>query len=146
MKNLRSASHKNIFLLSLLCLAVLLIVAIAYANSDEEMHRGLYRQYEAANKHFEDRNFEDSYAVYKRLSETYSDAYILELKMAVCAMNMGMWGEAVEHSRRTIELYPLLSKDKDFMEAFIHSLKELGEGGVAGQVEDYYYGFAMEQG
>ena len=146
MKNISPSAHKNIFLLVCMCLAVLLIIAVVSAGRDEAMHRDLYRQYEAANRLFEERQFGEPYAIYKRLSELYSDSYILELKMAVCAMNMEMWDEAVGHSRRTIELYPMLSKDMDFMEAFIYCLKELGEHEAANSVEEYFYGFASMQG
>ena len=139
MKNLSPSAHKNIFLLACLCLAIVLIIAAVGASRDEEMHRSYYEQYEAANRLFENRQFEEPYAVYGRLAKVYTTSYILELKMAVCAMNMDMWAEAVEHSRRTIELYPLLVKDMDLMDALAHGLNELGEHDAADMIEDFMY-------
>jgi len=63
MKSLSPSAHKNIFLLVCMCLAVLLIIAVVSAGRDEAMHRDLYRQYEAANRLFEERQFGEPYAI-----------------------------------------------------------------------------------
>jgi len=139
MKNLSPSANKNVFLIVCLCLVVALIIAVVGANGDEAMHRQNYERYEAANKLFEDRQFQESYAAYRQLAATYRDSYILELKMAVCAMNMEMWVAAVEHTRRVIELYPMLSKDMDLMDALAHSLNELGQHEAADKIEDFMY-------
>ena len=142
---LNASAHKNIFLLTCLGLVILVFVAAATSAGDEATHRSYYKQYKDANALFEDRNFAESYEVYKRLAEVYGDAYILELKMTVCAMNLDLWAAAVNHSRRVLELYPLLAKDKDFMEALSYCLRELGEAEASARIEDYLYDFALEQ-
>ena len=133
-----NSAHRNIFLLSCLCLTAILIIAAATADRGEKLHKSLYEQYEAANQLFEERKFQESYEVFNRLSDVYENSYVLELKMAVCAMNMDMWREAVAHSRRVLELYPLLAKDKDFMEALSYSLTELDELDAAARIDGYY--------
>ena len=135
-------AYKNIFLLACLCLAVLIAVAVITARGDKAMHISYNEQYETANAYFEKRRFEEPYEIYKELSDVYKTSYILELKMAVCAMNMDMWAEAVAHSRRVIELYPLFARDEDFMDALSYCLKELGETGAAERIDDYYYNFS----
>lgn len=139
---LNASAHKSIFLLACLGFIILLVIASSSAGRDEEMHRSYYKQYEAANAQFTDRNFADSYEVYKRLAGVYGDAYILELKMAVCAMNLELWAEAVGHSGRVLELYPLLAKDTDFMEALSYCLEELGETEASVMVDDYLEKYA----
>ena len=138
-------THKNIFLITVLLLAAALILSIALANGDEETHRSHYMRYQAADELFQNRQFDEPYKVYTELSAIYSDAYVLELKMAVCAMNMGMWQEAIGHSRRTMELYPLLIKDEEFMDSISYSLQQIGEYEAAARIEDYYYNFAALQ-
>ena len=138
-------AHKNIFLISCLILAAGLITAAVLADRDRAAHLSYYEIYTAADEQFKEKNFTEPYETYKWLATIYTDAYVLELKMAVCAMNMGLWDEAVEHSRRTIELYPLLAKDGDFMDSFAYSLRQLGDDEAAERVEDYYYNFAMKQ-
>jgi len=142
---LSPSAHKNIFLLTILLFAAALIVAAALAGSDEEKHRTYYDRYQAADELFKTGQFDEPYNVYMELSAVYPDAYVLELKMAVCAMNMGMWPEAIEHSRRSMELYPLLTKDEDFMSSLSYSLQQLGEPEAAERIRDYYYNFAALQ-
>ena len=142
---LTPSAHKNIFLISCLIIAAALIAAAALADRDRVMHISYYERYTAADELFKERNFAEPYEVYKWLATIYKDAYVLELKMAVCAMNMGLWEEAVEHSRRSIELYPLLAKDGDFMDSLSYSLRQLGEDEAAERIEDYYYNFAINQ-
>ena len=139
------AAHRNIFLLACLCLTVMLIVAAVLAGRDEAAHKSYYEQYKAADELFESGQFEAPYEVYKRLSGIYDDSYILELKMMVCAMQMGLWEEAAEHTRRTIKLYPLLASDVDFMHSLSYILRQLGETGAAQEVEDYFHQF-IDQG
>ena len=135
------ATHKNIFLLFIMLFSIALIIASVLANNDKEMHRAYYERYQAADELFKNGQFEEPYNVYKELSSAYPTAYVLELKMAICAMNTGMWPEAVEHSRRSMELYPLLLKDEDFMDSLSYSLKQLGENEAAARIKDYYYDF-----
>ena len=139
---LSPAACRNIFLLSIAIFAIALLIAASMAKSDERLHRSYYMRYQAADEILKTGQFEESYNVYKELSSIYPDAYVLELKMAVCAMNLGMWSEAIEHSRRTMELYPLLVKDSDFMDSLAYSLQKLGENDAASQIEEYYYNFA----
>lgn len=142
---LSPAAHRNIFLLFCICLAAALIAASALADADEARHKAYYEEYEAANKLFEDEQFKEPYETYRRLSEIYPDAYILQLKMVVCAMNMGMWEEAREHARRTIALYPLLAKDEEFINGLAYILKALGETDASLAAERYLYDFAINQ-
>jgi len=142
---LNPSANKNIFLLVCLCLAVLTAVAVITVRDDREAHKSYYEQYEEANSLFEIRRFDEPYEVYKRLSSVYKNSYILELKMAVCAMNLDMWPEAVGHSRRVIELYPLFAKDEDFMDALVYCLKEMGETETASRIIDYQYNFTRTQ-
>lgn len=137
--------HKLIFFAVCACLIVAIAVAASAAGRDEAMHRAYYEEYQAANALFADKQFEEPYKTYERLSAIYDDSYILQLKMMVCAMNMGMWEEAVEHGRRTLELYPQFAKDEDFMDGLSHSLKQLGDKDEADRLEEYYYGFARKQ-
>jgi tetratricopeptide (TPR) repeat protein len=140
---LSPSAHKNIFLLVCLCLAVALIAAVSLAGGDEAAHKSYYERYEEANALFEKGEFEEPYGIYKWLASIYPDAYILELKMVVCSMNLGMWPEAAEHSRRTIELYPLLAKDEEFMKGLTYILKAAGRTEASLAVEDYLYDFAL---
>ena len=142
---LSQASHKYIFLAACFCIVAALLAASAMADRDSARHRANYERYEAANALFTDKRFEESYKVYKELASIYSDSYVLELKMSICAMNLEMWEEAVTHSRRTLELYPLLAKDGDYMDSLAYSLRELGENKTADQIEDYFFNFAMFQ-
>jgi len=142
---LSPAAHKNIFLAACLCLAVALIAAAALADGDRVMHKSLYEKYQAADEMFKNQQFEEPYEIYRMLAGIYKGAYILELKMAVCAMNLDMWPEAVEHSRRALELYPRLAKDEEFMDSLSYNLEQIGELEKATQIHDYYYDFAMGQ-
>ena len=135
--------HKNIFYIVCLLFVVAIIAAASLAQSDRAMHLSNYERYTTADEQFKDREFATSYEEYKRLSAIYKEAYVLELKMAVCAMNLGLWGEAVEHSRRSLELYPLLAKDQDFMDSLSYSLSQLGDDGAAALIDDYYYNFVL---
>ena len=140
------AANRNIFLLVFLCLTVMMIIAVTLADRDMALHKSYYERYEAANILFkEDMNFDETYDVFKELAEIYKDSYVLELKMAVCAIRMGMWAEAVEHSRLALKMYPLLAGDYDFMDAFSYSLKELGETEAAARIMDHYQYIAAPQ-
>ena len=140
--NLSPSAHKWIFLLACLCLGVALIVAAVAVERDNAMHIAYYEEYEVANALFGNRLFEESYDIFLMLADVYPDSYTLELKMAVCAMNMDMWPEAVAHSLRTLELYPLLARDSDLMEAISHSLREIGEDATADWFDDYAAGIS----
>jgi tetratricopeptide (TPR) repeat protein len=140
-----AAAHENIFLISCLILAAALIATASLARRDEALHISNYGLYEEANAKFEENDFGGSYDIYDRLANIYPGSYILELKMAVCAINMDMWAEAVEHSRKSLELRPLLAKDEDFMHGLSYCLKKIGEEEAASRVEEYFYGFASLQ-
>jgi len=140
-----AATHKYIFLVACLCFAVILAAAFALADGDRAMHMAYYVQYQDANAQFDEQYFEESYEVYRRLAAVYEDSYVLHLKMAVCAMNLEMWEEAVEHSRRTIELYPMLAKDEPLMEALAYSLEKMGDPEAAAMINDYFYGVTRGQ-
>ena len=142
---LKPAAHKNIFLIACLFLAAALITAAVLADRDRALHQSYYEQYTAADEMFKDRQFAEPYEIYKRLAAVYDDSYALELKMAVCAMNLGMWAEAAEHSRRSLEMYPQLVKDGDFMDSLSYTLKQLGDDEAAARIEDYYYNFILMQ-
>jgi tetratricopeptide (TPR) repeat protein len=142
---LSPAAHRNVFLIICLCLTAALVAANVLADRDEAAHKSYYGEYEAANALFESGQFEEPYEAYKRLSLIYPEAYILELKMVVCSMNMGMWAEAAEHSRRTLERYPLLAKDEDFMKGLIYILKALDRTDASLALESYLYDFAISQ-
>ena len=60
-------------------------------------------------------------------------------------MNMSNWEDAVIHGQKTLELYPLFARDEDFMDGLSHSLKQLGDKETADNLEEYFYGFAMQQ-
>lgn len=141
---LNPSSHGNIFLIACLCFTILLIIAAVTANGDMAAHKLYYERYEAANILFDDGNYSESYGEFKFLASIYDSAYVLELKMAVCAIHMGMWAEAVEHSRRSIELYPLLVKQTDFMDVLSYCLVQLGEDEAAERIEEYYYNMATQ--
>jgi len=143
--NIKPSAHRYIFIIACLCFAVALLAANSLAERDRARHAANYERYEAANKLFEDMIFDEAYVIYKELAPLYSDSYILELKMAVCAMHMEMWAEAVEHSRRTLALRPLFAKDEDFMHGISYSLREIGETEAADRIDEYYYGFAAHQ-
>jgi tetratricopeptide (TPR) repeat protein len=142
---LNPSSHRAIFLLACLCLSASLFAAALLADRDEALHKSYYDTYAAANALFEEGRFEEPYEVYKWLATIYDDSYILELKMMVCAMNMGMWAEAVDHSRRTLEMYPLLAGDEEFMDGLSYTLRALGETAAAAELDDYFRNVALPQ-
>jgi len=126
-------------------MAAVIIAAVSQAGRDEAMHLSYYRQYEEANARLEDRDFESAYETFKNLAPIYKNSYILHLKMAVCAMNLGLWEDAVGHSRRTLELRPALAKDEDFMHGLAYSFGEIGDTEAKDWIFDYYYNFAAMQ-
>ena len=140
------SAYKIIFLLTCLLLVAGLIAAGALSDRDRAMHLSYYERYTAADEQFKEMDFAEPYEVYKELANVYKNAYVLELKMAVCAMNLGLWDEAVEHSRRSIELYPLLVQDEDFIDSLSYSLRQLGEDEEAERILDYFYNIASPQG
>jgi len=142
---LHPSTHKGIFLAAAACLAVAVFIAASLADADRKTHISYYEVYEEANALFEDGNFAESYETFKNLALVYDDSYILELKMAVCAMNLGMWAEAVEHSRRTLVLRPLLARDEDFIKGITYSLEQIGETETAGRIDSYFYGKNAER-
>ncbi|MDR3120643.1 MAG: hypothetical protein LBU58_04835 [Clostridiales bacterium] len=136
---LNAATQKNLFLLICLCFIVALLVAVGVSQQDQERHKTFYAEYEEANELFKSRSFEEAYAIYERLLPVYPDAYVLELKMTVCAMNLDRMEEAVGHARRTLELYPLLARDEDFISALTYSLEQLGDAEGSQRIWDYYF-------
>jgi len=135
---LSTAQHKTIFIFALLCLVIGVTIALSVAGQDAEEHRSYYEWYEDANWLFENTQYAEAYEIYTQLAAVYEDSYALQLKMTVCALQMEMWAEAVEHTRRTIELYPRLARDEDIMDALSYSLRELGEDEAAEMIWDYY--------
>ncbi|MCL2060563.1 MAG: hypothetical protein FWH01_16185 [Oscillospiraceae bacterium] len=142
---LSAQANKHIFLITVLLLAAALVTAAALADRDTAMHKSHYARYQQADEMFRERQFEQPYEIYKSLSEVYKDTYVLELKMAVCAMNLDMWEEALEHSRRSVEMYPLLVKDEDFIDSVAYTLEKMGEDEAAAGIRDYYYNFVILQ-
>ena len=142
---LSPATHRGIFLIACACLVAGLFIAVSAADRDRAEQLAYYSQYEAADELFGNDEYKDAYEAFDKLAAVYDSAYILELKMSVCALYLGMWPEAVEHSRKSLEMYPRLALDEDFMNSLSYSLRKMGDDAAAAEIDDYYNNFAKYQ-
>jgi hypothetical protein len=83
--------------------------------------------------------------VFKQLTDVYPNSYILEVKMSICAINMGLYRESIEHSIRALELNQRLAQEESVMDVLAYAYEMLGDTESSKRISEYYFGFAANQ-
>ena len=111
---------KHIFLAIALFMLILTVISGYLADQDNKKHESYLSHYQEANRLFESGEYRTAQQYYSELALIYPEAYIIELKQSICALQQENIPEAISHAKQALALNPILAVDDDFMDILIY--------------------------
>ena len=108
-------------------MVVLIILSVSLGNTESRRHEDNYISYRNADDMYMDDKLEDALSVYTGLAAEYPRSYVLEYKAAMCEYYLDNYESAIAHAMKTLELYPRLLEETEFLDFLEDCLKLSGD-------------------
>ena len=128
---------KYIFLLISVCLLVLTICSAVLAGQERKKHGEYYALYKETDRLFEAMDYSGAWKGYEELIVLYPESHILELKLALCALNLEDIPEALDRAKRALALNPVLAADDEFIGLLTHCYIDMEDTENLKIIQDY---------
>ena len=111
----RRIQSKFIFLLITVCLLISTVCSFVLADRQNKVHGEYYALYQETEELFNKEDYRNAQKGYELLVAVYPESYILELKLAICALHQEDIEVALSRATRALKLNPLLAADGEFI-------------------------------
>ena len=121
---MKKLNNNLIFCIFVVLLAVLIAASGVLGGAERRMHEDNYKAYITADRLYDEDRLDEALRIYTSLIPVYPKSYVLEYKAAMCEYYMDNYASAITHGLTTLELYPIIVEDAEYLE-FMRSCFEL---------------------